>query len=307
MAACVIITEPLDEAPLAWLREKTRVEVAGPASPAFHEAAPEAEAIIVRTHTRVDAALLDRLPRLAVIGRAGVGLDNIDLPACAARGIPVLSTPDANSAAVAEFVFASLLRVMRPITPLPGPLDRPAWDARRAAAAAPRELSGLSFAVLGLGRIGTRVARVAAALDMNVLSHDIAPVAAPVGCTPVPFDELLARADILSIHVDGRAANRHLIDAAALARLKPSAMLINTSRGLVIDEPALAAHLAAHPAALAMLDVHAEEPVPAASPLLAHPRAILTAHEASCTVAARRRMSWIVRDIWAHLASRPHA
>lgn len=300
-APVIIITEPLDEEPTAWLTQRASVIIAPPTDPAFAAAAPVARALIVRTHTRVDAALLARLPALAVIGRAGVGLDTIDTAAAAARSIAVLNTPQANSAAVAEFVFASLLRVLRPIEPLTTTLDLNAWEARRRAFTSPLELSGLTLSILGLGRIGTRVANIARAFDMNVLYNDIAPVPAPQSCTSVSFDELFARADILSLHIDGRATNHNLIDAAALALLKPDAILINTSRGSVIDEPALAAHLDANPAARALLDVHAEEPVPAKSPLLGQPRAILTAHEASCTAAARLRMSWIVRDVWNHL------
>ncbi len=302
-APLIIITEPLDAAPTAWLTERATVIIAPPTDPAFAAAAPAARALIVRTHTRVDAALMDRLPLLAVIGRAGVGLDTIDTTAAAARSIAVLNTPEANSAAVAEFVFAALLRVLRPIEPLTAALDVGAWEARRRAFTSPRELSGLTLGVLGLGRIGTRVARIARALDMTVLYHDILPVPAPDGCTRVSFDELLTRAEILSFHIDGRSTNRHLINAAALALLRPDAVLINTSRGSVIDEAALAAHLSASPAALAILDVHAQEPIPAAAPLLHHPRAILTAHEASCTAAARLAMSWIVRDVWSHLLS----
>jgi phosphoglycerate dehydrogenase-like enzyme len=326
----IIITEPIPDEPAAWLAERAQVVRTAPGEPAFESAIAQAAALVVRTYTRVDTALLDRAPNLRAIARAGVGLDNIDLPACAARDIKVLNTPDANTAAVAEYVFALILSRLRPIlhtpslstrgggfqppctTPTPiisSPMDLPTWEAARTAATAPRELGQLTLGILGLGRIGTRVARIARAFDMRVLFTDLLDIDAPPGipgipgCTQTNLPTLLAEADILTIHVDGRPENRDLIGEAELARLKPDALLINTSRGLVIHEPALAAWLSAHPAAHALLDVHTAEPVTEANPLLPLPNASLYPHAAAATTAAKTRMGWVVRDLWDHLAT----
>jgi phosphoglycerate dehydrogenase-like enzyme len=325
----IIITEPIPDEPAAWLAERAQVVRTAPGEPAFESAIGKAAALVVRTYTRVDTALLGRAPNLQAVARAGVGLDNIDLPACAARDIKVLNTPDANTSAVAEYVFALIFARLRPIrntptsitrgggfqppcttpTPTPiisSPMDLPTWEAARTAATAPRELGELTLGILGLGRIGTRVARIGCAFDMRVLFTDLLELDAPPGCTQINLPTLLAEADILTIHVDGRPENRDLIGEAELTRLKPDALLINTSRGFVITEPALAAFLTAHPAAHALLDVHATEPITEDNPLLPLPNATLFPHTAAATAAAKTRMGWVVRDLWTHLISQCH-
>lgn len=303
----VLVTEPLTAEPLAWLSERASVVHAPVGAPDFDAAAPHAAGLVVRTYTRVDASLLGRLPRLRVVGRAGVGLDNIDQPACAARGVAVVSTPDANTDAVVEFVVACVLDALRPRVGLDRALTPRAWDELRADLVAPRQLAGSTLGILGLGRIGSRVAAVASALRMRVIYHDLrtVPEAERCGAEPVDAETLCRESEILTVHVDGRAENRGLVGRSWLASMRDDVVLINTSRGFVVDPEACADFVRARPGALAMLDVHEPEPIPMDHPLLMLPNVCLTPHIASATMPAKDAMSWVVRDVWAALAGEP--
>lgn len=300
----VVITESLTADPLAWLGERATVVMAGPGSPEFEAAMADADALVVRTYTRVDAALLSRSPRLRVVGRAGVGLDNVDVEACAARGVAVVNTPDANTDAVVEFVVASMLDATRPRGYLDRALDPVAWNELRADLVAPRQLAGSTLGVLGLGRIGSRVAAVGAALGMRAICHDLRDLAASErhGAETVSMPRLLAESDFLTVHVDGRASNRGLIGHDAFAAMKEDVVFINTSRGFVVDAQACADFMRARPEAQALLDVHEPEPIPVEYPLLMMPNVYLTPHIASATQRAKDAMSWVVRDVWGVLA-----
>ena len=303
----VLVTEPLTPGPLAWLGERAEVLLAGPGDDGFAEAAGRAEGLVVRTYTRVDAALLDRMPRLRAVGRAGVGLDNIDQDACAARGVAVRSTPDANTPAVVEFVLASMLDATRPRGYLDRALDPEAWTVLRADLVAPRQLAGSTLGVWGFGRIGSRVARAARALGMRVVFHDLRdiPPEDREGAEPVTRDEMLGRSDFLTVHVDGRDANRGLVGPEAFGRMKEDVVFINTSRGFVVDAGACADFMRARPEAQALLDVHEPEPIPVEYPLLMMPNVYLTPHIASATLRAKDAMSWVVRDVWDALTATP--
>lgn len=268
--------------------------------PRFASLLAEADALLVRTYTRVDDALLARAPRLRVVARAGVGLDNVDVPACTRRGVRVVSTPGANTRAVVELVFAFLLDALRPRVFLDRALDPGSWKSLRRELQAPRQLCDLTLGVVGLGKVGSGVARVAAAMDMRVIYHDLLdiPAASRAGAQPVALDDLLARSDVVSLHVDARPGNRHLIGAAQLALCRPDCIILNTSRGFVIDAAALAAFLRAHPGASAVLDVHDPEPFGPDYPLLGLPNAHLAPHIGAATATANRNMSWVVRDLW---------
>ncbi len=268
--------------------------------PRFASLLAEADALLVRTYTRVDDALLARAPRLRVVARAGVGLDNVDVPACTRRGVRVVSTPGANTRAVVELVFAFLLDALRPRVFLDRALDPESWKSLRRELQAPRQLCDLTLGVVGLGKVGSGVARVAAAMDMRVIYHDLLdiPGADRAGAQPVALDDLLARSDVVSLHVDARPGNRHLIGAAQLALCRPDCIILNTSRGFVIDAAALAAFLRTHPGASAVLDVHDPEPFGPDYPLLGLPNAHLAPHIGAATATANRNMSWVVRDLW---------
>ncbi len=297
----VVITEPVEPQCREFLAQRCEVIDAPWAQPgALAGALPRADAMVVRTSTRVDARLLALAPHLRVVGRAGVGVDNIDLRACAARSVAVVHTPGANTSAVVEFVLGALLDAQRPRRFLDRALTPAQWESLREDLTAPRQVEGLTLGVLGFGRVGSRVASLAGALGATVLNNDLLeiPEDARAGARPVPFETLLSRAEALTFHVDGRPANRGLIGARAMTLLRPDVLLVNTSRGLVLDEPALGAFLRARPHARAILDVHAQEPFPADSPLLGLPNASLTPHIGAATRAAHEAMSWVVRDVW---------
>jgi len=304
----VIQTEHLDPEAAAWLAERAELVVCPSEDrDRFLPLLARAEGMVIRTYTRVDSALLERAPRLRVVARAGVGLDNVDLDACRARAVTVVSTPDANTRAVVEFVFTLLFDALRARRYLQAPLDVRAWKEAREQLIAPRQLSTLTLGIVGLGRIGSEVARAGAALGMRTLYHDVVevPEFRRFGAVPVGFEQLLAEADIITLHVDSRPTNRHLIGGPQLGRCKPDVIFVNTSRGFVVDAAAMGEFLRSHPHALAILDVHDPEPFDASYPLLGLASARLTPHIAAATATAHRNMSWVVRDLWRVLNDEP--
>lgn len=300
MKPLAIITEDLDSSALEWLAQRCRVVSRVADGPeAVTAAMPDAQALVVRTYTIVNADFLKMTPRLKVVGRAGVGLDNIDVAECRRRGVEVVHTPDANGDAVAEYVFAILLGELRPLVYLPKALELADWNTLRKSSTAPKQLRELTLGILGLGKVGSRVARIARGFEMPVIYHDLVeiPDARRHGATPVARDELFRRSDILSIHIDHRPGNRHLLNADALKQMKRGVILLNTSRGMAVDHVALADFLrVGHRTAI--LDVHDPEPVVDTNPLLGMPNAKLAPHLAAATRLAHTNMSWVVRDVW---------
>ncbi len=252
-----------------------------------------ARALIVRNRTRVDTALLEAAPRLRVIGRLGVGLDNIDLEACRARGIAVRPATGANDTAVAEYVIGVALLLLRDLAGATTRILAGEWPR---AAFVGRELRDKTLGLLGFGRIAREVARRAAAFGMRLVAHDpFVPPADPVwrGVRPLALDALLAEADVLSLHLPLTAGTRGLLDARRIARMKRGAVLINTARGGVLDEAALAAALREGRLAGAALDVFADEP-PSAESLARFgelPNLLLTPHVAGLTEESEVRVS----------------
>lgn len=299
MSRVILQTEELSPAAQAFLRERFELVACTPGDPAFDDHLARASALIVRTYTVVDEALLAKAPMLRVVGRAGVGLTNIDLAACRARGVEVVHTPDANTQAVAELVLAFVLDSYRPRAFIEKAIEPAQWRRVRNQLIAPRQVNELHIGIVGLGRVGSRVAKLLTAVGSRVSYCDLLEIdpAKRSGATPTRFEQLMSECDVVSVHVDDRATNRHLVNAAALARLKPDATFINTSRGMVVDHADLAAWLAAHPAARAILDVHEPEPITAANPLLGLANAHLTPHIGAATRAAHEAMSWVVRDV----------
>lgn len=297
----VVQSEDLNPEPAAWLMERCDLiacpsELKDKFAPLIHRA----KGLVVRTYTQVDRSMLDEAPELRVVGRAGVGLDNIDVDLCASRGVAVVHTPEANTTAVVEYVFSLIFDALRPRLFLDRPLAKQDWCELRQSLTARRQLCEITLGIYGFGRIGKRVARAATAFGARVIYHDLLeiPENERFGATPVAADELLARSDILTVHVDGRTENRHLIGAEAVKLLKDDAVVINTSRGHVVDAFALADFMVQHRAALAMLDVHDPEPIEATSPLLEIPNVHLSPHIAACTEGAHRNMGWVVKDVW---------
>jgi phosphoglycerate dehydrogenase-like enzyme len=302
----VIQTEHLSAAAASWLAERCDLRACAHDSSEFRDLLPKARGLVVRTYTKVNDELLARAPMLKVVGRAGVGLDNIDLPACESRGVKVVHTPDANTQAVVEYVVGLLSDALRPRVTLSQSIPNHEWNHLREITVGPRQMDELTLGVLGFGRVGSRVAEVARAIGFTVLFNDVReiPEGDRGGAESVSLERLFAACDVISLHIDGRPSNRESVNATLINRMKPDALLINTSRGFVIDNAALADFLRRQPQALAMLDVHEPEPFGAEYPLLGLANAKLYPHLASRTDTAMNSMSWVVRDVLAVLEGR---
>lgn len=257
----------------------------------------DTDALIVRNRTSVDVALLERAPRLRVVGRLGVGLDNIDLDACAVRGIEIIPATGANALAVAEYVIATAMLLLRGAYRTTSDVAAGAWP--RAALSNGREMAGKTIGLVGFGNTGRLTGRMARALGMQAIGFDPqVPPASPIWTDdrtlPRALADVISEADVVSLHVPLIPATRNLIDAARIATMKPEAILINTARGGVIDETAVAAALRARKLGGAALDVFDREPLPAGSPLAGCPNLVLTPHIAGLTRESNRRVSELV-------------
>ena len=304
----VIQSEHLSDEAAAWLSEHCNLIRCAYDDARFAHVLSQAHGLVVRTYTHVDAALIACAGRLRVVGRAGAGLDNIDLEACRARNVEVVYTPDANTQAVVEYLFGLLAHVVRPRVRVSEVLELPAWRLVRSATVAQRQMSELTLGILGLGRVGKRVAQVAAALGFaDVLYHDIVGISPGdrAGATPVAVADLFTSSDVVTVHVDGRPSNRGAVSSERIGTMKPEVVFVNTSRGFVVDNVALAAFLRSHPKATALVDVHEPEPFGADYPLLGLPNARLYPHLGASTRRADENMSWVVKDIMAVLEGRP--
>ncbi|HEX2710806.1 MAG TPA: hydroxyacid dehydrogenase, partial [Candidatus Acidoferrales bacterium] len=249
----------------------------------------DADALIVRSATKVTEALLAKAPKLRAVGRAGVGVDNIDLQAATKRGVLVMSTPGGSSVSVAEHTLALLLSLARQVPRLDRAIHEGRWEKSSAAGT---EVRGKTFGLVGLGRIGSEVAVRAQAFDMRVLAYDpfISEAAAlEMSVELVPLDQLLAESDFVSLHTALGPATRNLISAANIHKMKKGARIINTARGELVDESALAEALKGGKLAGAALDVFSEEP-PKNSPLVGLPTVIATPHVAGSTVEAQEEV-----------------
>jgi len=296
----VLLTEGSDAKPLQWLKERARV-VEIPASDAqFAAHLATADGLLVRTYTKVNAQLLDGAPKLKVVGRGGVGLENIDVPECRRRGIEVVYTPDANTLAVGDFVFGYCLQLLRPWELFRDQVYPPAEFKRIRNTVRGRQLNELTIGILGMGRVGRRVGHIAAnGFGMRVIYNDLIDVRASVTFPAEAVDKptLYREADILTIHVDMRPGNQHLVGREQIAMLKPTAVVINTSRGEVLDVDALAEALRGQRIYGAAIDVFDPEPPRPDFPLLGLPNGLLTPHIAARTTTAMENMSWVVRDV----------
>jgi glyoxylate reductase len=262
----------------------------------LRERAAGADGLLSMVTDRVDAALLDAAPRLRVIANYGVGTDNVDLDQARARGISVGVTPDVLTDATADLAFALLLAAARRVVEGHEAVRDGRWRTWEPQGWLGADVHGATLAIVGTGRIGEAVARRAAGFDMNLLR---------VGRD----DDLyaaLARADFVSLHAPLTDATRHLIDDAALAALRPHAILVNTGRGGLVDQRALARALTEGRLAAAALDVTDPEPLPASDPLLQAPNLLVVPHIGSATRTARARMADLAVDnLLAGLAGEP--
>lgn len=260
---------------------------------------PAACALIVRNRTRVNTDLLAGAPRLKVVGRLGVGLDNIDLAACESRGIEVIPATGANANAVAEYVICVALMLLRRAYLSTAQVAAGAWP--RAALSEGQELAGKTLGIVGFGSIGRLTARKAAALEMQVVAHDpLVPAASALwaqeGVSPKDLDDLLAESDVVSLHLPFAESTRGLFSRQRLENMKPGAILINTARGGIVDQVALAELLKSGRLGGAAIDVFSTEPLPAGSPLAEAPNLILTPHIAGVTRESNARVSRLVAE-----------
>jgi D-3-phosphoglycerate dehydrogenase len=267
------------------------INVAGQPREALEQALERAHALIVRSETRVTADLLNRAPQLRVIARAGIGVDTIDVRAATRRGIAVMNAPGANTVSAAEHAMGLLLSLVRHIPEAADSMRRGEWDRKKFEGT---ELRGKTIGIVGMGRIGGHVAGIARAFGMNVVGHDpyLPPErAAELQVKFMPLDQLLRTADVVTLHVALTDQTRHLINAERFGLMKKTAVLINTARGELVDELALADAITARQIAGAAVDVFSKEPLPADSPLRKLERVILTPHLAASTAEAQDRVS----------------
>jgi len=309
MKPLVIITETLDQRCADWLGEHAEVVWCSHDKAAELDALlPRAAGLMVRTYMQVHDALLEKAPRLKVVGRAGAGLDNIDLDACRQRGVQVVYTPDANTQAVVEYVLGLILDELRPRHTLNGHVsDKHFHHLRKVHVGS--QLSDLTLGILGFGRIGKRLGRVADSLGVRAIVNDLIPEAELRAAVDFPFEyvdkpSLWAESDILSVHVDGRSENCGMINAEILSQLKPACLLINAARGMVMNSAALAEWVSANPRAKVVLDVHEPEPPTSEYPFYDSANVRLLPHLAARTHAALANMSWVVKDVAAVLQGR---
>lgn len=291
---------PEAEALLAAAGEVARA--AEPNAPGPDQPYARLQAILTRGRGRIDAALMARCPQLKVVARSGVGVDNVDLDAARARGIPVLYAPGGNTATTAEHAIALLLAFTRRVPQCARAVAEGRWEERGSYAG--DEACGKKLGIVGYGAIGKRVARIAAALGMEVLVAERTGMSCEHAMVPLP--ELLRRADFVSLHLPLTEATRGLIGAAELALMKPGACLINTARGPLVDQKALAAALASGRLGGFAADVLDPEPPAAHDPILRSERALITPHVASLTASTYRELCVVTaRNVLAILAGQP--
>lgn len=293
MSYVVVVADRVADAGLQLLRSEPELDVVSVAGSPDRLAAElqRAHALLVRSDTRVTAARIDEAPHLMVIGRAGTGVDNIDVDAATRRGVAVLTAPGANTVSTAEHTVALLLALLRRIPSAATSMREGRWDRKRFAGS---ELFGKRLGIVGLGRVGIRVARVARAFGMSVVAYD--PYlprerADEIGAELLPLADVLASADVVTLHLPLTEETRHLMNQERIAAMKPGAVLVNAARGGLIDDVALLKALESGSLAGVALDVFDPEPLPADSPLRHAERILLTPHLAASTAEAQDRVA----------------
>jgi D-3-phosphoglycerate dehydrogenase / 2-oxoglutarate reductase len=294
MSYCVVVADRIAESGLKLLAGEPGfrvVNVAGKGPEALAQAVKDAQALIVRSETRVTSQIIAQAHELKVIARAGIGVDTIDVAAATRRGIAVLNAPGANTVSAAEHTFALLLALVRRIAWAADSMRRGEWDRKKFEGT---ELRGKVLGVVGLGRVGGTVAQYGQAFGMSILAYD--PYLPPdradaLKVKLVTLDEVLRQADVVTLHVALTDQTRHLINTDRLGLMKPTAVLVNAARGELVDEAALAEAVKSGRIAGAALDVFGQEPLPADSVLRGIDRVILTPHLGASTTEAQERVA----------------
>jgi D-3-phosphoglycerate dehydrogenase len=288
----ILIADPVAPEGIELLRAIGEVEVkTGQAADALVASIENYDALVVRSETKVTRAILEAGTRLQVVGRAGVGVDNIDLEAATERGVIVVNAPQGNTIAAAEHTIALLMALARHIPQADASMRAGKWDRKTYVGT---EVRGKTLGIIGLGPIGSEVARRGVGLDMRVLAHD--PYVAEervrsLGAEPADFETLISVADFISVHVPMTAATRGMISTDQFARMKEGVRLLNVARGGIIDEAALAEAVKAGKVAGAAVDVFTAEPIDPQNPLLGDPRIITTPHLGASTAEAQERVA----------------
>ena len=296
----IVISEFMDERAVAQLQQHHDV-MYDPTlvddMPRLLQLAQTADALIVRNRTQVRDELLAELARCKVVGRLGVGLDNIDVPACEARGIKVVPATGANALAVAEYVIGTAMVLLRGVYLSSDRVASGQWP--RAALSNGREISGTCLGLIGFGGIGRLTARLAQGLGMAVMAHDPmlasdSPVWSETGVRCASIDQLIASADVISLHVPLTPGTANMLSVERIGQMKPGAVVINTSRGGIADEAAVAAALREGRLGGAAFDVFEPEPLAAGNPWEGCKNAILTPHVAGVTAESNVRVSTLI-------------
>jgi D-3-phosphoglycerate dehydrogenase len=286
----VLLTNPIHPQLQLQLAQDCEVVLAPDTRPdTLIRLAAEAHAIVVRAH--LPPALFDHAPHLRAVVRHGVGLDMIPVEAATARGIPVANLPGSNTSAVVEYALAAMLHLRRGLARMDATVRREGWAVARPLADPGTDLAGSTCGVVGVGAIGGRMAQVASALGMRVLGLTRRPTTLPVGVEPADKAKLFSQADIVVLCCPLNDSTRGLVDAATLATMKRSALLINVSRGPVVDIDALVAALRAGRLGGAALDVFDVQPLTGTEPVFDAPHLLLTPHVAGITETSMRAMS----------------
>ena len=302
MSARIVISEFMDAPAVERLKARFAVDYRPKLvddSAALAAALPGAAAWIVRNRTQVRGELLAAADALRVVGRLGVGLDNIDVPACEARGIEVIAATGANAESVAEYVVTVALLLLRGAYFSTRAVEAGTWP--RQTLSQGREAAGKVIGRVGFGSIGRLTARKAVALGMTAVGYDpmVAasdPCWAEARAEPLALEALLARSDVVSLHLPLTPQTRGLLGREKLALMKRDAVLVNTARGGIVNEPQLAGMLKEGRLGGAAIDVFEQEPLAAGSPLAGAPRLILTPHIAGVTLEANERVSALIAD-----------
>jgi D-3-phosphoglycerate dehydrogenase / 2-oxoglutarate reductase len=285
----VIVADKISERGVALLKQQAGWNVVLTTKDTLNAEIADAEALIVRSATKVTPELMEKAHRLRVVGRAGVGVDNIDLEEATRRGVLVMSTPGGNAVSVAEHTFALMLGLARQVPRLDKSMHEGKWEKGSAAGT---EVRGKTLGLIGLGRIGSEVAVRAEAFDMRVLGYDpyISEAAArELQVELVPLERLLAESDFISLHTAVSPATQNLINATTIAQMKQGARIINAARGELIDEAALAEALKSGKLGGAALDVFVEEPTKNTA-LVGLPNVVATPHIAGSTTEAQEEV-----------------
>lgn len=300
--ARIVVTEFMDERALPRLAAAHDLlydpKLVDDAPRLLAEAA-RADVLVVRNRTQVRGELLAALTRCRVVGRLGVGLDNIDVPGCQARGMQVIPATGANALSVAEYVVASAMLLLRGAYQSSAGVAAGAWP--RNALSNGREVGGKTLGLIGFGSIGQLTARLARGVGMQVAAFDAMldddhPAYAEAGARRAGLDEVITMSDVVSLHVPLVDSTRGLFSAARIATMKKGAVLINTARGGIVDEVALAASLKAGHLGGAAIDVFDTEPLPASPHFEGCPNLVLTPHIAGVSAESNERVSFLIAD-----------